>query len=84
MVARGESYRLLEQLGREVNSDGTPGAPLFAGSVGTVKQLDDRTAVLDFRGPGEQDNELGLNQPRRSVSFPLQDLDRLFERVEGD
>lgn len=80
MVAKGERYRLLEQVGNNINSDGTPGAPLLAGQVGTVKQLDDKQVVLDF--PMGEEGEGWMSQPRRSVSFGLGDLADLFERVE--
>jgi hypothetical protein len=76
----GERYRLLEKIGRDVNSDGTPGAPLLPGVVGVVKGLDDRTAILEF--PQGEEREGWITQPRRAVSFPVGDLADLFERVE--
>ena len=75
MVTIGEQYRVLEQIGRDVNSDGTAGSPLLPDMVGTVKQLDDNLVVLDFSFDEP-------SQPRRSVSFDYDALATLFERVE--
>jgi hypothetical protein len=81
MTKVGERYRLLEQVGNDVNSDGTPGAPLKPGSVGTVKRADRSTVILDFQ-VGEQGDEVWIAQTTRAVSFPAADLGLLFERVE--
>lgn len=81
MTKVGERYRLLRQVGNDINSDGTPGAPLKAGIVGTVKRADRKTVILDFQ-IGEQGDEAWMTQPTRAVSFPAADLGHLFERVE--
>jgi hypothetical protein len=80
MTEIGERYRVLSQIGNDVNSDGTPGAPLLPGSVGTVKRATDQTVILDF--PTGEEREGWMSQPARSVSFPVGDLTALFERVE--
>jgi hypothetical protein len=80
MVSEGDRYRLLQKIGNDVNRDGTPGAPLLPGQVGTVKRSDAQTVILDF--PVNGDGEAWMSQPRRSVSFPVNDLVDLFERVE--
>lgn len=73
-------YRLLRKIGNDVNADGTPGAPLLPGAVGTVKRENDQTVILDF--PVGEEREGWMSQPARSVSFPVGDLTTLFERVE--
>jgi hypothetical protein len=82
--AAPERYRLLRQVGNDVNADGTPGAPLLAGWVGTVKRRDVDLVVLDFAVEAGPPNALGMVQVLRSVSFPASDLHDpdMFELVK--
>jgi hypothetical protein len=76
----GQRYRLVAQLGKDVNSDGTPGAPLLEGWVGTVKHATKDSVTLEF--PVDGGDGTWAVQTSRAVSFTPADLGSLFERVE--
>lgn len=91
-IAAGQSYRIKEQYGNSENSDGSPGDPILAGTVGVVSRFvpeadpgaahhEGDSWVLDF--PKEGGSGEGIVQVARSIAFSPNDIATGFELVEG-
>ena len=89
-LQKGQRFRLLRKIGNDTNADGSPGYPLAAGSIGTVREIvpaevegahnsEEDAVVLEFdHVPSayiDASGQAQLAQSSRAVSFALTDFD---------